>query len=256
LSIAATLSSLLADYGALALAVAALVGALVGALLVSARTRGLERRVAQFEAELSAKATELEAGAERLRGAREEIATRNHELEAAKARLERFTLEDEVTGLANRRAVNARLESELARMLRHGSALSLVFLELDRLKVPDADESRRQLERLGGFLRDRIRRRADVGGRLEGERLALILPDTPLAGALQVAESFRAGIAARGLAESGGALTASFGVAQAAIDGSDRVVDLVRRAQEALERAQSEGRDRVVAAPTPAVGRS
>jgi diguanylate cyclase (GGDEF)-like protein len=245
----------------LAAAIGAIFGVVLGAVAASLRSRAATRRAARLEAELVAKRDELAASLGRAEAARAELVEKNRQLETANARLERQSLEDELTGLANRRALHARLEEELSRTLRHGSKLSLILFDFDHFQVVNDvlghQEGDRCLERLGGFVRDQLRRRADLAARYGGEEFALVLPDTALAGAMTVAESLREGIAGLelGVAARRGPLTASFGVAQASIDGSDRVVDLIRRAEDALARAKQEGRNCVIAAPTPAVGR-
>ena len=240
---------------ALGAAAAALVALAFGIWL----TRASRARAEAAEREAEAVGTRLRLAEERLTEARADIQQKSVALEAAFVKIERWSLEDELTGLANRKLLHDRLEDELSRTLRRGSPVTLVMLDLDGFAESATSlgeaESDRHLERVGGFLRDRIRRRADLGGRYEGSEFALVLPDTPLNGALSVAESLRAGIEQLGLGGGKRKITASVGVAQASIDGRDRVVDLVHRAEEALDRARREGENRVVAAPTPAVGR-
>jgi diguanylate cyclase (GGDEF)-like protein len=94
-----------------------------------------------------------------------------------------------------------------------------------------------------------LQRPADLGARYGGEELAAILPDTPLGGALHVAESFRRAVKSLNLPHSGsasGVITVSIGVATHAAGHEIRTAEeLVGRADEALYAAKGGGRDQV-----------
>jgi diguanylate cyclase (GGDEF)-like protein len=98
---------------------------------------------------------------------------------------------DALTGLAGRRAFEERLEHDLALAQRHGTALTLVYLDVDDFKAVNDTHGHargdRLLELAGRTLRAGIRR-ADTAARLGGDEFALILPDTDERGARHVVQ--------------------------------------------------------------------
>lgn len=167
---------------------------------------------------------------------------------------------DALTGLANRRAANERLELEAARFARSGAPLSVLMLDLDRFKAVNdrwghaaGDEV---LRALAAALRAELRA-CDLGARFGGEEFLVLLTDTQLDDAMRAAERIRRRIAALEI-DAGEALlrvTVSIGVAQ--LREGEAVDAAIARADAALYRAKAEGRDRCVAgtaadAPVPA----
>lgn len=167
-------------------------------------------------------------------------------------RLRELATTDDLTGALNRRAFFAAITQEAERAGRYGSQMSLVMIDLDHFKQVN--------DRFGHAAGDRALRLAaqamrsglrdiDVLGRLGGEEFAVLLPQTPLAGALEVAERLRAAIAQIAIpvdpAPTTIGLTASLGVAERQNNesGLDRIL---LRADAALYRAKDEGRNRVV----------
>ena len=99
---------------------------------------------------------------------------------------------DALTGLFGRRAFEDRLEHDLSLAQRHGSALTLVYMDVDDFKsVNDAHghaRGDRLLQTTGRVLKGSIRR-ADTAARLGGDEFALILPDTDQHGARHLIET-------------------------------------------------------------------
>lgn len=161
---------------------------------------------------------------------------------------------DALTGLANRRAAQARLDIERARFERGGTPLSVLMLDLDRFKSVN--------DRWGHALGDRVLqgvataiaaelRACDVGSRFGGEEFVVVLPDTPLEDALRAAERIRRRVAALETDTGDDAplhVTVSIGVAQ--LQAGEGIDGMLARADAALYRAKSEGRDRCSAAQT------
>jgi diguanylate cyclase (GGDEF)-like protein len=149
---------------------------------------------------------------------------------------------DPLTGLLNRRALDERLESELARQERAGGPVSLVLIDIDHFKsINDQHGHARGDEVLQGVadaMRD-VARTADVLGRIGGDEFALLLADTGEGGAWVASNRLCDRIRRHGVTASLGAVTAVAGSAWT-------VGDLLRAADEALYEAKRAGRDRAV----------
>ncbi len=123
-----------------------------------------------------------------------ELQELHRRLELQAAELERLSHLDGLTGLHNRRSLDARLETELARARRSNQPLSLLMIDIDDFKdVNDrfshtiGDEV---LKRLAGLLRGHLRD-VDLCARFGGEEFVVVSPDTGLAGATELAEKLR-----------------------------------------------------------------
>lgn len=164
--------------------------------------------------------------------------------------LEKLALTDALTGLANRRALQEALESELARLRRHGRPASLLFLDLDHFKlVNDTHGHAVGDEVLAGFAHVLRRgcRGGDLAARMGGEEFAVLLPGTGRGPAALVAERVRRATEAHTLGRTVRvAVTVSVGVASTeGLPEPHLAADLLRKADAALYRAKSEGRNRV-----------
>lgn len=177
-------------------------------------------------------------------------------LHAEKERLAWQASHDWLTGLSNRRAFEARLQSELDYSKR--GSLSLILLDLDQFKsVNDTCghlAGDRLLCQIAQLLRQ-DRRPHDLVARLGGDEFALILPQCPPSDAADIAERLR------GLLELFSfswddrcfAVTASIGVT-CIIDSDTTLEEAMRRADAACYRAKEKGRNRVqVDGPRPDV---
>lgn len=149
---------------------------------------------------------------------------------------------DELTGVANRRVWNERLELELARASREDGPLSLVLIDLDNFKSyndahghPAGDAL---LKACAAAWADHLRT-TDVLARIGGEEFGVLLPGCPPADAVLVAERLRAAMP--------GGQTCSLGVAT--WDGAATAAQLYAIADGALYRAKSGGRDRAEVGP-------
>jgi diguanylate cyclase (GGDEF)-like protein len=171
-------------------------------------------------------------------------------LAATVRELELLATTDELTGLHNRRSLLHRLRFETARARRFQAPLSAVMVDLDYFKRINDEFGHaagdQVLTAIGQLLRDNVRV-IDIAGRYGGEELCVILPNTPLAGALRFAESLRLRIAAQ-THEIGPRMlgvTASLGVGTFDhVDIAD-AESLLRQADAALFRAKRSGRNRV-----------
>ena len=110
------------------------------------------------------------------------------------AEVKRMALTDAVSGLANRRAFDDYLQTEITRAKRYGDALSLIILDLDSFKEyndrwghPAGDV---RLQEIADLLRANVRE-PDIAARYGGEEFAVILPSTSKLGAIVLAERIR-----------------------------------------------------------------
>ena len=112
--------------------------------------------------------------------------------------LEKLSLTDPLTEIANRRSFEQRLDVEWSRALREQVPISLVMIDIDHFKRyndrfghPAGDEC---LRMVAAVLTQRARRPWDMPARLGGEEFAVLLPTTESGGAIRVAEMFRCSI--------------------------------------------------------------
>ena len=161
-----------------------------------------------------------------------------------------LALIDPLTGLYNRRFLNAHLGTVLQQMQEQGKPVSLVVADVDHFKAVNDTYGHDAGDEVLRAVAQRILaniRSFDMAARLGGEEFVVVMPDTPPEDAMAAAERLRAKIAESPLAVVGGraiCVTASLGVA-ASIRG-DESATLLKRADQALYAAKRDGRNRVV----------
>jgi diguanylate cyclase (GGDEF)-like protein len=170
-------------------------------------------------------------------------------LETANRQLEAAAHTDALTQLHNRRSLMDLFEREFKISKRHGTELSLALIDLDHFKKVNDTYGHLAgdmvLKRVAGLLTAN-RRATDLVGRYGGEELCVVFVHTALEPAAGVADRLRTAIAELEFAADGRkfTVTASIGIAEVAV--SDHTVEeVVRRADRALYRAKSLGRNRV-----------
>ena len=166
--------------------------------------------------------------------------------------VERQASTDGLTELANRRHFEEALAGEISRAERFGGTLGLVLADLDDFKQVNDRYGHQTgddvLRSFADVLRETVRD-IDVAARYGGEEFAVLLPQTDLEGAERLAERLRETMGARLLSLEPGAtfsVTASFGVAS--FPEAPTAAELFAAADEALYRAKSAGKNRVVCA--------
>jgi diguanylate cyclase (GGDEF)-like protein len=198
----------------------------------------------QQREELLAQNEELERMHAQLQQAHQELATLNAELLEANRALAQAAVTDGLTGLKNHRAFQEALHSAVQMAERLQQPLSLIMFDIDHFKQfndtfghPAGDELLRQVAQV---LRESARA-YDVAARYGGEEFALLLPNTTLEQAVQVAERLRQQI--RAIENPHAPVSASFGVAT--YRRGTPPATLVYEADAALYRAKRSGRDQV-----------
>lgn len=172
------------------------------------------------------------------------------ELKRANELLKRLTNIDHLTNLFNRRYLAEILEGEFFRARRNKDCLSLVMVDIDYFKnVNDTYGHQNGDVVLAAVanLAQRQLRAYDSAARYGGEEFVLLIPGTPLDGAVMVAERLRQAVLEHGFPPPMEDLTVtiSAGVATYPSPQIDSVDSLFRQADEALYRAKQNGRNRV-----------
>ena len=160
---------------------------------------------------------------------------------------------DALTGLANRRALDAAVVRAISRARRDAAVCAVLFIDIDHFK--DINDSLGHavgdavLQRVGRGLRDRLRR-GDLLARYGGEEFVALLSDTDVDAATRLAETLRRRIATLDFDSLTGGLPVrvSIGVAQLS-ETRMSAVSLVSAADAAMYEAKRQGRDRVCVAP-------
>jgi diguanylate cyclase (GGDEF)-like protein/PAS domain S-box-containing protein len=182
--------------------------------------------------------------------AEDRLATANRQLELLARR-------DALTSVANRRAFDETIEAEFRRAVREKKPLSLIMIDVDNFKAfndnyghPAGD---RCLVRIALALSELPQRPADLIARYGGEEFAILLPNTPQAGAITIAEQARSAVKLlqiEHISQPSKVVTISLGVASLVpIHGKSQVSDLISAADQALYDAKGKGRDTVSSTP-------
>jgi diguanylate cyclase (GGDEF)-like protein len=179
-----------------------------------------------------------------------EFARKNRELKLANETIAQLARTDALTGLANRRTLHEALQREIARARRLGEPLSVIIADLDHFKSINDEYGHmtgdQALAQAAAVFGSQLRP-YDLAARYGGEEFVLLLPGASTEGAIAVAERVRKGIADIQLAGCPRRITASLGVASWI--ATETPEEFVGRADAALYRAKSAGRNRVEAAP-------
>jgi len=168
--------------------------------------------------------------------------------------LDRANVTDALSGLDSRHYLDRRMREEMVRAERHGLAVSVMLLDIDHFASVNATYGHavgdQVLTEIGRILSGGVRE-SDVLVRYGGEEIAIVATHTPPAAAMAVAERLRREVevgARKALREAQGArmaITVSIGVAGREA-GVKADADLFETAEQALRRAKTEGRNRVV----------
>ncbi len=167
--------------------------------------------------------------------------------------LQRLSMQDGLTELANRRCFDEYLEKELQRARREQQALALLMIDLDYFKRYNdryghlaGDDC---LRRVAQAIKQNLKRPADLAARYGGEEMAVILPATDIQGAEQIAQQIRQAIVdlqIEHLDNSLGLVSVSVGVHAVKPDLTTTAEQLIKQTDQALYSAKNLGRNRCV----------
>jgi len=185
------------------------------------------------------------------------------DLQRAAADLHRISYVDPLTGLANRRGIDARADALFAGVAPQGRSFAVLMVDVDHFKGfndryghPEGD---RCLARVAGAIRDTVRDGLDVVGRYGGEEFLVILPDSDLADARRVAERMRLLVERLGISYdqvARGIVTISIGVGIGDAAEPASLAVAVANADAALYEAKADGRNCVRPLASPQAGKA
>jgi diguanylate cyclase (GGDEF)-like protein len=175
-----------------------------------------------------------------------------HSLQRARDQLEELSLQDALTGVANRRCFDRTLRLEWSRMGREETTLSLLLIDIDYFKNLNdrhghlyGDEC---LTRVAAALASVVTRSGDLLARYGGEEFAVILPGTDESGARLIAERLQAAVNQLRISHHtpiGDSVSISVGIAThgSLQNGSETL--LIEASDRALYQAKERGRNRI-----------
>jgi len=179
----------------------------------------------------------------KLRESRRQLDATNEMLRRQNAELERLSLTDGLTGLANHRLLMQRLEEEAHRYHRHGRAFSVLMIDVDHFKAyndrfghPAGDDV---LRHVATFLRA-VTRQTDCVAHHGGDEFCILLPETSSADVARLADRIRERIKVARFPGEG--ITLSIGAASLPTDGVT-AESVMGAADDALYEAKRRGRD-------------
>ncbi len=179
----------------------------------------------------------LEMGEKKYREIAEELASKNILLETS-------AVTDVLTGLKNRLYFNQRVNEEFERFKRYETKLSLLMIDIDHFKrINDTyghDIGDEVLKKVSSELQNQLRK-IDLIARWGGEEFILLLPETEIDEAVNVAEKLRGKVEAL-IFENGEVITISIGASM--LLESETIESWIKRADKALYHAKRQGRNR------------
>ena len=179
-----------------------------------------------------------------------QLKTLQDELRRSNRLLMELSQTDPLTRLCNRRSLTEMLENEMHRCQRNLTPCALIMCDIDHFKRVNDDYGHQTgdkvLVAVADLLRDHLRP-YDLAARYGGEEFCLVLPETNLARAAEIAERVRKRIEGHEFANNLAPLnlTISLGVASISEAGDKSPNELIRLADDALYLAKNNGRNRV-----------
>ena len=165
--------------------------------------------------------------------------------------IERIGLIDPLTKIANRRGFESRLDAEWKRAVREKTSISVLMMDIDKFKNYNDTYGHQQgdevLKTFADVCMKTLLRPVDFAARWGGEEFVILLPDTDLNGAAEVAERVRKNVEDTVIHTEDGAetgITVSIGVNSLIPDSGALTDDFIKKADQALYKAKESGRNR------------
>lgn len=166
--------------------------------------------------------------------------------------IERFGMMDPLTNIPNRRNFDHRIDVEWKRALREKEPLSILMVDIDKFKDYNDTYGHTQGDTLLQIIADvfvkSIKRGSDFVVRWGGEEFIVLLPNTDLPGAMELAERIRGNVERTPIPTPSGTntfATVSIGVNRVVPTPSDTIVSFVDKADKAMYTAKNTGRNKV-----------
>lgn len=180
------------------------------------------------------------------------VAKRTVELEAANAQLETLVRHDALTGVANRRGFDEKLEEEWRRAKRYSAFISILMIDVDYFKNYNDSLGHqagdKALIRIAGVLAKLFRRAGEVVARYGGEEFVVLMPGVSHGETTEAAERARLQIEDLKLAHPSSnvsdVITISIGYSIGFPGEIQSAKDLIASADKALYKAKHNGRNR------------
>lgn len=180
------------------------------------------------------------------------LALEAERLKYLSGRLHVLSTTDSLTGIANRRFLEERVENEWRRGKRSSMPLALVMVDIDKFKdfndLYGHQKGDQCLRALANKMAQFCNRPADLCARYGGEEFVLLFPETGQSDALSLAEKMRAAIEEMAIvheASAAGVVTISAGVASVIPGDNSSADQLLSQADRLLYEAKAQGRNRV-----------
>lgn len=191
-----------------------------------------------------------------------EIEKRTEELNQANETLRRISKEDNLTGLANRRQFAEFLLRAWQNALREEQALSILMIDIDDFKSYNEHHGHKKgdacLKIVAESIRQTVGRASDLVSRYGGEEFVVVLGNTPLEGALKIAENIRVAVESLGILHKGakgvGMMTVSVGVTSTLPTRETQPETVLVAADRAMYNAKHNGKNQVAYSTTARTG--
>lgn len=215
---------------------------------LEARLDGLLNTVSEHQKHRDGREEEV---AQRLQSLTQKVADMEQEAQSFRDHLEeqrQKALIDPLTGLPNRAGWGERLELEVARWKRYGGELALAVLDIDHFKRINDGYGHlagdKVLKIIAGELAKRLRK-TDFIARFGGEEFVLLIPSTPLEGGRQLLQTLLDGVEQCPFHFRGERVTITLSAGLTSFVSGESSEKVFERADQALYRAKSGGRNRV-----------